>query len=212
MWGGLAFEVGRVAHEMELIGLHAEADQVYQHFLKAPGAKPDGDYSDGTGALEWATSLRHDMGYSHDGKLWEHWHLGNYDPCHDPDNGSAGWFLENFRNLLVMEDRESLWLARATPRTWLEQGKKISVKNAPTYFGTAAYEVVSDLNHGRITATIEIPSRKPPRTVLLRLRHPQQKPIKSVTVDGKAWSDFDPMKEIVRLRELRGAVRVEALH
>ena len=67
MWGGLAFEVGRVAHEMDLIGLHAEADKVYEHFLKAPGAKSDGDYADGEGALEWATAMRHDMGYSHDG-------------------------------------------------------------------------------------------------------------------------------------------------
>jgi len=30
MWGGLAFEVGRVAHEMELIGLHDEADKVLE--------------------------------------------------------------------------------------------------------------------------------------------------------------------------------------
>ena len=37
MWGGLAFEVGRVAHEMDMIGLHAEADKVYEHFLKSPG-------------------------------------------------------------------------------------------------------------------------------------------------------------------------------
>jgi hypothetical protein len=67
MWGGLAFEVGRVAHEMDMVGLHNEADKVYEHFLKAPGAKSDGDYTDGDGALEWATSMRHDMGYSHDG-------------------------------------------------------------------------------------------------------------------------------------------------
>ena len=67
MWGGLAFEVGRVAREMELVGLHEEAEKVYTHFLKSPGVKPDGDYSDGRGALEWASSLRHDMGYSHDG-------------------------------------------------------------------------------------------------------------------------------------------------
>ena len=67
MWGGLAFEVGRVAHEMDLVGLHAEADKVYEHFLNSPGAKSDGDYTDGTGALEWATAMRHDMGYSHDG-------------------------------------------------------------------------------------------------------------------------------------------------
>ncbi|MCX7425260.1 MAG: hypothetical protein NTW96_06500, partial [Planctomycetia bacterium] len=67
MWGGLAFEVGRVAHDMDLVGLHDEADKVYEHFLKAPGAKSDGDYTDGDGALEWATAMRHDMGYSHDG-------------------------------------------------------------------------------------------------------------------------------------------------
>ena len=67
MWGGLAFEVGRVAHDMDLVGLHDEADKVYEHFLKAPGAKSDGDYADGNGALEWATAMRHDMGYSHDG-------------------------------------------------------------------------------------------------------------------------------------------------
>ena len=54
MWGGLAFEVGRVARQMDMVGLHDEADKVYQHFLKAPGAKADGDYSDGDGALEWA--------------------------------------------------------------------------------------------------------------------------------------------------------------
>jgi hypothetical protein len=480
MWGGLAFEVGRVAHEMELIGLHTEADKVYQHFLKAPGAKPDGDYGDGQGALEWASSLRHDMGYSHDGthastgrllfamaeryfltgdrewfernrlrlqaaadwivrqrttylheipnrqelavaglmppcmlgdyaipscdwhwyyvdnalsfqglrrfadalteidaeagrmyrdqadafrqdlrravdreavlspvrrgrdgafhsylprmayargltgpelgapqfpdcdlfmgalplaepfgvieagdprmlatldlmeemgtsgravreredarnarglptgsawfwhpftilpkashnaniyllqddvpgflrfwvnayasvvgadgRLWEHWHLGNYDPCKDPDNGTAGWFIENFRNLLVMEEGESLWLARATPRAWLEQGRRITVRNAPTYFGTAAYAITSAADQGAITAAIEFPARRPPRTVLLRLRHPRQKPIAKVTVNGTAWGDFDPVKEVVRLHDLQGLVRVEAAY
>ena len=67
MWGGLAFEVGRVAHEMDMIGLHEEADKIYQTFLPSPGVKSDGDYSDGKGSLEWATDMRHDMGYSHNG-------------------------------------------------------------------------------------------------------------------------------------------------
>ena len=68
-------------------------------------------------------------------------------------------FLERFRNMLVMEDGETLWLARATPRAWLEQGKKITVKNAPTHFGTVAYEIVSDVDNGKIDATVEMPSR-----------------------------------------------------
>jgi hypothetical protein len=496
MWGGLAFEVGRVAHEMELIGLHAEAEPIYGHFLKSPGVKSDGDYSDGAGSLEWAMSMRHDMGYSHDGthastglllfamsdryfltgdkawfnqrrarlqaaadwiirqrtnymkdvpnrnelhvaglmppcmlgdyalptcdwhwyyvdnvfdlqglqrfadavgdfdaeagrkyhaaaeayrkdlrrtvdreaalapvrlgcdgmyhgfiprmayakglmgselgvpefpdsdrimgsipiaepfgvldagdyrigdtleameemglqpsallnysileklgvgagsvqhkaearkkkglspedawfwncyamlpkgshtsnmyllqddapnflrfwmaayaamvgadgKLWEHWHFGNYDPCGAPDNGTAGWFMENFRNLLVMEDGRSLWIARATPRVWLEQGGKIAVKNAPTYFGTLAYEIVSDVDHGKIAATVEMPARKPPQSVLLRFRHPKTTPIKGATVNGKAWSDFDPVKEVIRLHDVQGSVKVQAVY
>ncbi len=460
MWGGLAFEVGRVAHEMDLVGLHDESDKVYQHFLKAPGAKSDGDYTDGEGALEWATGIRHDMGYDHDGthastgrlllamsdrffltgdkewfqrnqlrmraaadwiirqrhlymkdipnrsellvagllppcmlgdyaipscdwhwyycdnafalqglrrfadaltefdpsagqkyrdeadafrtdirrvvdreaalapvrlgrdgtfhsyiprmayargltgpelgapqfpdcdlfmgalplaeplaafdahdirlvstldvmeelgtsdsavreleaarkkqglsaddawfwncyailpkashnaniyllqddvpnflrfwmnsyaamvgadgRLWEHRHLGSYTECSAPDNGTAGWFLENFRNLLVMEEGSSLWVARATPRAWLKQGQQIAVKNAPTYFGTLAYEIVSDVDNGTITATIEVPSRNLPRSVIVRFRHPEAVPIKSVIVNGQPWQGFHP--------------------
>lgn len=480
MWGGLAFEVGRVAHEMDLVGLHAEADRVYQHFLKAPGAKPDGDYADGVGALEWATSLRHDMGYSHDGthastgrllfamadryfltgdrewflrnrarleaaadwivrqrtlymkdtpgraalevaglmppcmlgdyaipscdwrwyyvdnalslqglrrfadalaefdaaaarkyrleadafhqdlrravdreaalspvrrgrdgafhrylprmayargltgpelgapqfpdcdlfmgalplaepfgvieagdirmvgtldlmeeqgaserrvlereearrqkglptedawfwhcytilpkashnanihllgddvpnflrfwmnayasvvgadgKLWEHWHLGSFEPCTAPDNGTAGWFLENFRNSLVMEEGQALWLARATPRAWLKQGNRIGVGNAPTYFGTAAFEIVSDADAGRITATLAIPERKAPERILLRFRHPQAAPIKAVTANGRPWTAFDPQNEVVELKGFTGKVSVVATY
>ena len=129
-----------------------------------------------------------------------------------PDNGTAGWFMENFRNLLVMEDGQSLWLARATPRVWLEQGKKIAVKNAPTYFGPLAYEIVSDVDNGKITATVEIPSRNPPKSVVVRFRHPKAAPIKSVMVNGQPWSDFDPAKEIVRLRNVRGSVKVETVY
>jgi hypothetical protein len=478
MWGGLAFEVGRVAHEMDMVGLHNEADKVYEHFLKAPGAKSDGDYTDGDGALEWATSMRHDMGYSHDGthastgrllfamseryfltgdkewfqrnrarlqaaadwiirqrtlymkdipnrqnlfvaglmppcmlgdyalptcdwhwyyvdnalslqgvqrfadaltefdaqaarkyhdeaeafrkdirraverevalspvrlgrdgmfhgyiprmayargltgpelgapqfpecdlfvgalplaepfavleasdirmvdtlnvmeeqgtsvstvreleearknkglsiddawfwksyvilpkashnaniyllqddvpnflrfwmnsyaavvgadgKLWEHWHLGNYDQCSAPDNGTAGWFMENFRDLLVMEEDQSLWVAQATPRVWLEQGKKITVKNAPTYFGTLAYEIVSDVDHGKITATIEIPSRNPVKSIKVRFRHPKATLMQSVTVNSQVWTGFDKDKEVIELTGLTGKAVVVA--
>ena len=107
-----------------------------------------------------------------------------------------------------MEDGQSLWVARATPRAWLEQGKKIAVKNAPTYFGTLAYEIVSDVDNGKITATVEMPSRKPPKDVLLRLRHPKAAPIKSVTVNGKEWKEFDAARELVRLSNFTGKAAV----
>ncbi len=119
-------------------------------------------------------------------------------------------FLSNFRNMLVMEIGEELWLARATPRAWLEQGRKISVNGAPTYFGTLAYEIVSDADRGRITATVQMPARKTPRTVSLRLRHPKAAPLKSVTVNGQDWTDFDQDQETIRLTGLTDTVSVTA--
>jgi len=119
-------------------------------------------------------------------------------------------FLERFRNLLVMEQGDSLWIARATPRLWLEQGKKIAVQNAPTHFGPLAYEIVSDADNGKITATVDIPSRNPPRSLLLRFRHPKAAPVKRVTVNGKNWKGFDTAQEIIRLEGFQGAVAVTA--
>ncbi|MCY2988853.1 MAG: hypothetical protein NTY19_13440 [Planctomycetota bacterium] len=118
-------------------------------------------------------------------------------------------FLERFRNLLVMEDGGNLWLARATPRAWLAQGQRISVKQAPTHFGVVDYEIVSDVDHGRITATVNWPSRNTAKEVWLRLRHPNSTPIQSVTVNGKDWKDFDTAKEVVKLHGVQDTVLVE---
>jgi hypothetical protein len=119
-------------------------------------------------------------------------------------------FLERFRNLLLMEIGDTLWLTKATPRAWLEQGKKISVKNAPTYFGTLAYEIVSDVDNGKITATVEMPARKAPKEVILRFRHPKSAPMKGVTVNGKPWTEFNKDKETITLKGLTGQVSVTA--
>ena len=119
-------------------------------------------------------------------------------------------FMERFRDMLVQEDGAGLWLARAVPRAWLEQGKKVRVTGAPTYFGPVSYEIASDVEHGKVSATIEIPSRREPVAVFLRLRHPQALPLKSVTVNGKPWQQFEPAKELVRLEGVKGSVKVEA--
>ncbi len=142
---------------------------------------------------------------SEDYMFKEHTWFNVYDKQHN-----RGAFLSNFRNLLVMEQGEILWLARATPRAWLEQGKKISVKNSPTYFGTVAYEIVSDVGNGKISATVEMPARKAPKDVILRFRHPKAAPIKSVTVNGQSWTEFNKDKETITLKGLTGTVAVTA--
>lgn len=126
-------------------------------------------------------------------------------------NGHAlSYFMEQFRSLLVWEDGGDLWLAKATPRHWLAQGQRISVKNAPTDYGPAAYEIISDAAHGRITAMVDSPSRRPAKTVWLRLRHPRSAPLKRVMLNGRPWSDFDPAREVIRWPGTMGPVKVEA--
>jgi hypothetical protein len=117
-------------------------------------------------------------------------------------------FLERLRMMLVMEDGDTLWLARGTPRAWLAQGQRIAVSSAPTHFGPVDYTIVSDADHGGIAATVQMPSRNQPKAALLRLRHPRAAKIQAVTVNGKAWSDFDKDRELIRLHGLSGKVEV----
>ena len=119
-------------------------------------------------------------------------------------------FLERVRMMLVQEEGDNLWLSRFCLREWFEQGKKISVTNSPTFFGPVEYSIISDVDNGKINATVKMPARNPPQEVRLSLRHPKAAPIKSVTVNGKEWKDFNKDKEYSVLKGLSGTVAVTA--
>jgi hypothetical protein len=102
--------------------------------------------------------------------------------------------------MMVREsDDHTLMLMQATPRAWLEDGKHITVTNAPTWFGNVSFQVQSSVASGTIRVTVELQKREPANGILLRIRHPQGKPIKNVTVNGKPWNDFDAQKEWVKI-------------
>ena len=90
-------------------------------------------------------------------------------------------------------------LGQATPRAWLEDGKRIEIERAPTYYGLMNATIDSRSATGRITAEISMPDRSRPTALVVRLRHPQSKPIKSVTLNGRPWADFDNVTESVRI-------------
>jgi len=129
------------------------------------------------------------------------WRWGQY---FGPPSTDGAWF-ELYRNMLVREsDDHTLMLMQAAPRAWLEDGKRIGVTNAPTWFGNVSYQVQSSAASGSIRAIVELEGREPANCVVLRLRHPEGKPMKDVTVNGKAWKDFDARKEWVRIPGTRG--------
>ena len=59
-----------------------------------------------------------------------------------------------------------------SPRRWLEDGKRIAVKGAPTAFGPVAVSMESRLSRGEVIAVVALPSRQIPTRTLLRARVP----------------------------------------
>jgi hypothetical protein len=78
------------------------------------------------------------------------------------------------------------------------------------FFGPVAYEIVSDVDHGKINARVEMPARHPPEGVVLRFRHPWGLPIQSVSVNGQEWKRFSKEQETIELKGLAGTVAVTA--
>ena len=103
-------------------------------------------------------------------------------------NGHAlSFFMEQYRNLLVWEDGTDLWLAKATPRHWLQQAKKDRRESRPDLLrrgrvrdhlrrGTRAYP-----GDGRDTLAQDAPrgvvAAAPSRGRADQVRHGQRQPV-----------------------------------
>ncbi|MGH7489909.1 MAG: hypothetical protein ACREMY_30525, partial [bacterium] len=106
-----------------------------------------------------------------------------------------------YRNMLVHErDDGALILGMAVPRAWLADGKQIEVERCPTYYGNLSMTIASEANTGRITASVAMQGGTHPTELIVRLRHPEGKPIRSVSVNGRPWTEFDVAKEWIRIR------------
>jgi len=124
----------------------------------------------------------------------------------DPLVCGSAVFLHLVRHMLVTEERGAaaeysgnLLLLAGTPRAWLQEAKTIRLREAPTHFGPLSLEVLSHTDKKRIEATLTPPKRNACHTIKLRLRHPDGQPMRSVLVNGRAWLEFDSVKEWILL-------------
>ena len=123
-------------------------------------------------------------------------------------------FLETLRLMLVHETRRPGRARRSASSSpsrrrggWLAAGKSIAVRESPTSFGPLSYEI--DAGFGQITATVDVPERRPPLTMKLRLRVPAGHRVIGVRVDGKR-RPFDRETATVDLSGLRGTLSIVA--
>ena len=112
---------------------------------------------------------------------------------------AAGYWNRNFTDMLARTVGDDLWLMQATPRRWMKDGEEIEVRNLQTEFGPLTYSVTSHLASGMIAAKVSEPTRHPAGKVKVRFRVPENHTMRSVSVNGQPWTDFDPAGEWVTL-------------
>ncbi len=140
--------------------------------------------------------------------FWEHFNgVGGWNKTHE-----TGYFLHQTRLMLVQERGDELWLAPFVTRNWLKQGMKVSVERVPTRFGHFGYRIESFAKEGHIDVVIDPPTRNPVARLVVRLRHPDGRPMQRVTVNGVEHADFDAAAEVIRLESGAEQLRVRAYY
>jgi hypothetical protein len=109
-----------------------------------------------------------------------------------PNSAGNAHFLQMLRYLFVQDwdlnddgKPETLRLAFATPRSWLEDGKVLKLERAPTAFGPVSFRLESHLSRSEIRAEIDPPRRSRPKSMLFRARVPNGWKIVSAEVENQ---------------------------
>ncbi len=128
-----------------------------------------------------------------------------------PNSAGNGFFLTMLRHLLVQDfdldddgRPDTLRLAFATPRRWLQDGQSIRVQRAPTAFGPVSYTLTSKLRDSQVLAEVDLPQRNRPTQTWLRIRVPDGYRVVSARA-ATAVRQVDP-QGTVNLSDLSGHV------
>jgi len=125
------------------------------------------------------------------------------------DEAQSAYWL---RLMFIYEHGNELSLGMMMPREWLEDGNRVSISRAATYFGEMGYEIRSEAKNGRISMVLDPPTRNAPDAVNIRFRHPRGSPMKKVFVNGKEWTDFSPEKELINIGKVTQKTEILALY
>jgi hypothetical protein len=119
-------------------------------------------------------------------------------------------FVTWLRLMLVRESGEDLVLTSAVPRAWFAPTKAIEVKGAATLLGQVGFRVASDSDQGMIRARLDLHARKELKNVILYLRHPDQKKMRQVEVNGQPWKDLNVEGEWIQIPKWEGTAEIVA--
>jgi len=122
------------------------------------------------------------------------------------DHSNAGFHFMT-RSMLIYEDDTSIHLLRGIPSWWLVQTQKsIDVKQAPTTSGPISFAVsrIGD----KLEALMNLPERAPDKTIGVHLPLPSGSHLGQVEINGKPWTKFDSIGNVVSFSGLPGKVHL----
>lgn len=130
--------------------------------------------------------------------FWEHMYRVSPNKTHE-----EAWFLMETRWMLYMEQGDTLNLFKTIPRQWLKDGQTISVKGAQSYFGKLNVNAVSHIGENYMEAMVSGGFNTIPKTVTIRLPHPEAKKPSKVT-----GGVYDPETETVIINNFAGEAKI----
>jgi len=130
--------------------------------------------------------------------FWEHYFRASAHKTHE-----EAWFLMETRWMLYLEHGKTLHLLAGIPRDYMQDGKRIALKNVASHFGPLSLAVNSKTGDGSIEAQVECSSEWRPGRVELRMPHPAGLKVKKVH-----GGTYDPETERVTIEGFRGSAEV----
>lgn len=109
------------------------------------------------------------------------------------------WFLMETRWALYFEDGDTLRLFAGVPRAWLQPGAKVGVTRGASTFGPLDLRLEVAADGREVTATVTCTSPRRPRTLSIRIPHPDGR-----TARGATGGTYDPAGECVRVADFSG--------
>jgi hypothetical protein len=78
-----------------------------------------------------------------------------------PHGWSAAHYVLLLRDMILREDGQKLLLLSCIPEQWMDDGKTVSISNAPTYFGNMTFKAESFRSKGFLRLTIDTETPPP---------------------------------------------------
>jgi hypothetical protein len=107
-------------------------------------------------------------------------------------------FIQWMRQMLVLERDGALELGMGVPRAWMRHGQRVNLERAATFFGRLDLDIQSQASQGVMRAHVRLRKVAAPSGIVLRLRHPEDKLIRSAEVNGKP-ARVNPARQVIEL-------------